>query len=172
MVSCVIIYSFGLSEVSNSGFTGSKLFSKAGEYDVYCVLPSGRTVYRWDAAAHLLSPYVSYDYGDANYQGDATQAGAVGALDVMPCEFFKVGLSLINSFLYADKRYYACSSPDMAVQKTGIVVDSNGKIPFFPRWQIGDTLIGSCSYEEMDDMSEGEEERYGNMLLLFTLKNE
>lgn len=167
-----IVDSFGASEVSNSGFAGSKLFSKSGEDDVYCVLPSGRTVYRWDAAAHLLSPYVSYDYGDANYQGDATQAGAVGALDVMPCEFFKVGSSLINSFLYADKRYYACSSPDMAVQKTGMVVDSNGKIPFFPRWQIGDTLIGSCSYEEMDDMSEGEEERYGNMLLLFTLKNE
>lgn len=34
-----IVDSFGASEVSNSGFTGSKLFSKSGEDDVYCVLP-------------------------------------------------------------------------------------------------------------------------------------
>ena len=68
------------------------------------------------------------------------------------CEhFFVCGESFIFSFLKDMERYYCFYKPSEGVRKVGRVKFENDGLPFFPRWQQGETLVGCCYYEDIKD---------------------
>ena len=84
----------------------------------------------------------------------------------IPTHCFVGEESILCSFLYNDKRYYALSLPGKAI-KTGQIIPQQPS-PFFPQWQIGDMTIGTYSGDfSSDDSSDST----GEMLLLFGLNS-
>ena len=152
-------------------YTGAKVFSTDQKGAVFCVLPFDRTVYYWEEAFRELRPFVAFDFGQKNLpeDADAGQTDAATQSDyAVTSEFFHFDSLLVNSFLYANKRYYGFAPDGGTICRAGMMVDSHGGKPFFPRWQMGNVLVASYSYDEADEVeSKG---KYGNVLLLFRLK--
>lgn len=153
-------------------YTGAKVFSTDQEGTVFCVLPFDRTVYYWEGDSRELRPFVTFDFRQKNLPEDA----GAGQTDVatqsdyaVTSEFFHVDSLLVNSFLYANKRYYGFAPDGGTVCRAGMMVDSHSGKPFFPQWQMGNVLVASYSYDEADESDE--KGKYGNALLLFTLKS-
>lgn len=165
--------SYGKSEVSNTMLSGSNLFFKDNIGNIYCVLPSERVVYQWDESNHQLLSYMNYDFGNYNYLGDATVSTAMNGNYAIPSEFFKIDSLSIRSFLFSENRYYDFNSSSWSSPQTGLVEDKQGNIPFYPRWQAGDMLIGTYSPNEIEDTLNTEKDFVnGERLILFTLKQE
>lgn len=163
--------SFGSTEMSpKKMYSGAKIFSTDPSGNVYCALPFEQTVYRWNEDLHELCPFVAFDFGARNLSEDIKQEGTDLLSDnVVTNEFFRIDTLLVNSFLYKTKRYYGFSSIGSGECQAGTVVDMREEKPFFPRWQIGNILVASFSYDEIGEQEA--KEKYGNALLMFKLKN-
>lgn len=146
--------------------TGNKTFSKDGLRTIYCTLPFDRCVYRWNETSQNLEAFLQLDFSGKNLPEEShpERINMLRSPYVIPGHFFHSDEAFIHSYVYKGERYYTFISEDFSKQKTGVVMDCDGKIPFFPRWQSGNWLIGSYSYDETDG-----EEKYGNVLVLFSL---
>lgn len=164
--------SFGPAEMKPERmYTGAKVFSVNQAGGVYCVLPFERTVYHWEESSRELCPFVTFDFGRKNLpeDADAEQTDVTSQSEyVVTSEFFYIDSLQVNSFLYANKRYYGFSTAGDSVCQAGMMVDNHEGKPFFPQWQMGNVLVSSYSYDEADESDE--KGKYGNALLLFTLK--
>lgn len=152
-------------------YMSRNIFSTDKAGNVYCALPFEQTIYHWNEDLHELCPFVAFDFGEKNLTKDKVlKQHTIDFLSshIITNEFFRVDTLLVNSFLYKDKRYYGFSSINCTTCQAGMVIDSREGKPFFPRWQIGNILLASYSYDEMDEQSV--KGHYGNSLLLFKLK--
>jgi len=80
------------------------------------------------------------------------------------------------SFLEKNTRYYTLFSSGREIIYTGRIKDSQTLPPFFPRWQCGNRLIGTCRGEYLEKYLKAkgqqlpETESDKNYLLFYALK--
>ena len=161
--------SFGASEIKQrSTYATEKIFCKDGANRVYCTLPLDRTVYHWNADKETLQPVAAYDYGSNNLPDNANAEQTEDARSeyAIMCEFFCVDQTLVSSFLHGGKRYYNFLLPDSVPLQVGTIKRKPNQLPFFPRWQLGNMLVGSYVRDDTENPSA----ESGDALLLFTLK--
>jgi hypothetical protein len=63
--------------------------------------------------------------------------------------FFVWGDGYIMGVLKDSEHYYCFYNPSEGKQRAGKVRDEKDGLPFFPRWQFGGTLLGSCLYVDI-----------------------
>lgn len=158
--------SFQVSHQNLPLTTGAKIFTSNARKDIFIQPPFSRTVYKWDAQKEKPIEYIRLDFGNKNLP-EEINGEMTDPFDepyAIPTHCFVGEESILCSFLYNDKRYYALSQPGKAI-KTGQIIPRQ-TAPFFPQWQIGDMTIGTYSGDfSSDDSSDST----GEMLLLFGL---
>lgn len=145
----------------------AKVFNKDAEGNVYITPFFSRTTYLWNGQTEQPDTLVTADFGSSNLPDNYFEGNANPYEDryALPAHFFQTPQAQVHSFLYQGKRYYSFVYPDKVV--SGIVA-SESALPFFPQWQVGNCLVGSCASEELQ--SDPDSKKTGESLLLFTLK--
>jgi hypothetical protein len=65
--------------------------------------------------------------------------------------FFILENCLVFGFLKDMEHYYCFYEPSKGILKVGKVRDDKDGLPFFPRWQSGRSLVGTCLYGDIKE---------------------
>lgn len=152
------------------GMILGKSFVQDEKSDVYVTYPYSNQIYQWDNGKLLGSYYT--DYGKLNIPED-DQVKDLSCYDsdyIYNNNFFVTSSYFINGFLYADRIHYHFRENATGRSFCGIVEDEFDKIPFFPRWQYGNSLIGQCRWGEISSQNCESQEMDALTILFFTLK--
>lgn len=131
------------------GMIFGKNFIQDEKGDVYVSTPYSNQYYRWKN--NRLHAYYYTDFGDMNIPVDdkIEDLSYYDSDYIHNNNFFTTSSYFINAFLYADRIYYHFRENATGRSFCGIVEDDKNEIPFFPRWQYGNSLIGLCRWEEI-----------------------
>lgn len=66
--------------------------------------------------------------------------------------FFVLPNGFVHSFIYKSQRYYGFVDKMMGNKQFGVVTDEKNALPFFPRWQHKNSLIGTCYFESIKNI--------------------
>ena len=126
--------------------------------------PITQTIYRWNQDSETAEEYITFDFGSKNFPHDSElNVTRLGELPyAFPMYFFHIQESCLYSFLYQDQSYYYQKTS--TADKAGSI-SKQSSYPFFPRWQIGNKLIGTCPSEFLHL---GSEQEAGEVLLFFS----
>lgn len=85
--------------------------------------------------------------------------------------FFVLPKVIVVSFIYKSKRYYGFVDKTMENGQFGIVNDKQNDLPFFPRWQYKNSLIGTCDAESIkNSIKQDSLDDETSVLLFYTFK--
>lgn len=161
-----ILDSYQLDDLKNAVSTGSKIFTQDAQGKIFVATPFSKVIYAWNESLTKFEEYLTFHFASQNIPTDI-ELDKVNIFEkpyAIPCQFFHIKNSYLRSFLYQGKRYHCLKSASN--QKTGTVPEDS-TYPFFPQWQIGDCLIGTCSKELLSSES-GDE--IGEVLLFYSLQ--
>ena len=131
----------------NSVLGGGKTFFKNEESDVFVFESYSDIVYKWDNDS--LQPVCRMDFGKWGIPSNMSRYNI--NLFEEPYAFsgnvFMLSDMFIPSFFYKSRRYYGFIPLSGGESVFGIVKDKCYGIPFFPKWQYGNELIGVCLRE-------------------------
>jgi hypothetical protein len=137
--------------ISTSGFIEftSKHFTSANNGNIYFIESMTNKLFCINnEMSHTI------DFGKDNIPADF-DINNMKLVDDMPyaflVDFFSLNDYNIISFFKEKKRYYSFLELSTEKQQTGIVRDRKYGIPFFPRWKLNNTLIGTCNYHDMEE---------------------
>lgn len=160
-----VLESFQVNHRQLSVMTGGKIFTRNVREDVFMLPPFSHTVYRWNRQKKQPEEYIRLDFGNKNLP-EEMHGENLNPLEepyALPTHCFVGKERVLCSFLYGKQRYYTLSAPGGEV-RTGVAV-SPSQVPFFPQWQVGDILAGTCS-------TQGNTGQDGEVLLLFDLNGQ
>ena len=160
-----ILDSYQLDDLKNAVSTGAKIFTQDTQGKIFVAIPFSRVIYTWDESLTRLEEHLTFHFAFQNIPTDI-ELDKVNIFEkpyAIPCQFFHIKNSYLRSFIYKGKRYHCLKSTSN--QKIGTVPEDS-TYPFFPQWQIGDCLIGTCSRELLSPESSDE---IGEVLLLYSL---
>lgn len=152
------------------GMTLGKNFVQDENGDVYVSTPYSNQIYRWNNGS--LHGYCYTDYGKFNIpEDDEIEDLSYYDTDYIHNNiFFVTSTYFINGFLYADRIHYHIRENVTGHSFCGIVEDEENGLPFFPRWQYGNNLIGQCRWEELSLQDSEFQGMDALTILFFTLK--
>lgn len=123
------------------------------------VRPFSNHVYKMIPGEKLQSLY-RIDFGVNTIPERGTNAIDLSRTNFIYIEdFFDLGQYKVVSFFGKEKRYYCIFTPEREVLYAGRVRDSETHLPFFPRWQYRNKLIGTCRGEYVKDYMEGKQDK-------------
>lgn len=120
--------------------TGSKIFVRDSQGEVFFNPPFSNDIYRWTGNEPELAFHT--DYGSWGHQGEAKASSEIGLSDdvsnsmfLMPEDYFMVNYYVERMPHFA---FYNIETEDLTECK----VDTTACIPFFPRWQYKGDMFG------------------------------
>lgn len=155
------------------GMTLGKNFVRRKDGTVFISTPYSNQIYYWDK--ERLCEYCYTDFGNLNVPQD----GGVDDLSFYDSDyihnnnFFVTSSYVINAFLYDNRMYYHFRENSTGKSYCGLMTDDDSGVPFFPRWQHEDYLIGLCRFDELPEMPKmktGQDIREGMSVLIFKMK--
>jgi hypothetical protein len=141
---------FSNTQNDTGEYTGGagKCFMKTAEGNVLFSEAYSNRIYMIDKTGCSLS--CQMDFMNDSPPSDANHIPNLLELSYALCDhFFVWGEGYIIGILKDWEHYYCFYKPAGDEQKTGKVRDGKDGLPFFPRWQSGETLVGSCLYGEI-----------------------
>lgn len=155
------------------GMTLGKNFLKGKDGVTYLTIPYSNQLYCWEN--ENLLEYCYTDYGKLNIPDD-DEVRDLSFYDsdyIHNNNFFVTSSYLINAFLYKDRVHYHFKKNDTGHSYCGIVKDELNGLPFFPRWQYEDSLIGLCRLEDVcQESNETEDDMESLVALFFKIKKD
>lgn len=134
------------------GLTGQMISWNGKEGQISLVRPFSNCIYRLIPEKEFQLLY-KIDFGHntiPDYVGnehiDFSRSNYIYIEDFFDLEQYKM-----ISFFEQDKRFYCVFSPEKEVLYAGEIKDSKTSLPFFPRWQYGNKLIGTCRGEYLKE---------------------
>lgn len=123
---------------------GGKTFLKNGESDVFVFEFYEDVVYKWEHDS--LQSVCRMDFGKWGIPSgiDRYSVNLYEEPYAFAGNIFMLPDMFIPSFFYKSRRYYGFIPLSGRKSMFGIVKDKRYGIPFFPRWQHGNELIGIC----------------------------
>ena len=161
-----IIDSYQLDNFKNGLSAGAKIFTQDAQGKIFVTTTFSRVIYGWNESLTRLEKLKTFDFASYNIPSDmeVERVNIFQKPYAIPSQFFHIKNAHLRSFIYRSKRYYCLKST--SDQKIG-TIRGESAYPFFPRWQIGDCLIGTCSE---DFFSSESSEEAGEVLLFYSLK--
>ena len=131
----------------------TSFFTKDSNGQIFISDPLSRTLYKWDGQA----PVCIYSMV---FNGKETDAGSDDNADdgIEPAECFVLPGGVLSSFVFSGKRYYSFFDRRDGVSQNGRYVQA--RIPFFPRWQYGNSLIGVRPTSRANDANSADSSEY------------
>lgn len=159
-----IIDSYSINIFHSQMSLGAKIFCQDDQGNIFINPPITQTIYRWNPDSETAEEYITFDFGSKNFPHDSElNVTRLGELPyAFPMYFFHIQESCLYSFLYQDQSYYYQKTS--TADKAGSI-SKQSSYPFFPRWQIGNKLIGTCPSEFLHL---GSEQEAGEVLLFFS----
>lgn len=156
------------------GMTLGKNFVKDVQNEIFVTIPYSNQIYRWEQEE--LHSFCYTDFGGLNIP-DEERVEDLSLYDMDYLHnnnFFVTSSYFINAFLYDNKMHYHFKEHATGQVYSGRMVDEMSGLPFFPRWQYKNSLIGICRLEELSEdtkirMKVGNEEE-GLVALFFVMK--
>ena len=131
----------------NNVLGGGKVFVKNKELEVFAFESYDDIVYKWNNDS--LQPILRMDFGEMGIPAGMKNDNLNYFEEpyAFAGNIFMLSDMFIPSFFYKSKRYYGFIPLSQGESEFGLVKDNSYDIPFFPRWQYGDELIGICTQE-------------------------
>ena len=159
------------------GTTGQMFTWNESTKQSFLVRPFSNQIYEFTPAGKLQLSF-EIDFGNK------TIPDRIGEKDFNPGrspfiyieDFFDFNHFKMMSFLEKNTRYYTLFSSGREIIYAGRIKDSQTLPPFFPRWQCGNRLIGTCRGEYLEKYLKAkgqqlpETESDKNYLLFYALK--
>lgn len=152
------------------GMIFGKSFLKSANNDIYVGIPYSNQIYEWKD--ECLNEYCYTDFGKLNIP----QEDREGDLSYYDSEylhnnnFFVMPSFFINAFLYDNKMHYHFKEHATAKKYAGVMVNDINGLPFFPRWQYKNYLIGLCRLGELPASDNWKADYEGVAALFFKMK--
>lgn len=154
------------------GMTVGKNFIQQSEDSVFVTIPYSNQIYRWNG--NMLYGLYYTDFGHLNIPEDMRMKDLSFYDDdyIHNNNFFVTNSFFINAFPYENKMHYHIQEKVTGNSYCGIMRDEKNGLPFFPRWQYKDYLIGVCRLEELTEVSKKQigEVEDGLAVLFFKVK--
>ncbi|MCD8235498.1 MAG: 6-bladed beta-propeller [Prevotellaceae bacterium] len=141
--------SFAASDILLDSTLGSKSFTRNKKGEIYLKNPFEDDIYRWNK--ELLKPELAYriDYSSHGISQTLKKGSDILFSDKYHTDtFFASENGIFFSYINADSRFYASYNNRKDRMNAGAVSPSPDNIPFYPRWQHGDLLVGIMPCEE------------------------
>ena len=131
----------------NNVLSGGKVFVKNREHEVFAFESYDDIVYKWDNDS--LQPILRMDFGEMGIPAGMKNDNLNYFEEpyAFAGNIFMLSDMFIPSFFYKSKRYYGFIPFLSRESMFGTVKERSYGIPFFPRWQHEDELIGVCIRE-------------------------
>lgn len=145
-------YSFAASDIVADCTPGNKSFIRNKKGEIYLKNPFENDIYRWNE--ELLKPELAYriDYGSNGISQTLKKGSDILFSDKYRTDtFFASENDMFFSYINADSRFYASYNiRENHVNAGAANLSPDNNIPFYPRWQHGDLLVGIMPYEEIN----------------------
>lgn len=151
------------------GMTFGKSIMMSGDHNVYINIPYSNQIYEW--RNEYLYGYCYTDFGKFNIpqENRSGDMSFYGSDYIYNNNFFVTSSYFINAFLYNDRLYYHFKEFKSSELCSGIVKNDINELPFFPRWQFKDYLIGLCRMDELSTVESINTEKAGLYALFFKM---
>lgn len=135
----------------SGGYTGGlgKYFSKDMDNNIYVSESYSNEIYSWKKDSISLAYTINFSGSNIPLGMKTSEIDMFKEAYAFNCNLFFFPNTIVTSFFYKSNRYYNFLSKSTGKQKTGIIMDKNDEIPFFPQWQYKDKLVGTCQYEHV-----------------------
>lgn len=152
------------------GMTFGKNFISSLDENVYVNIPYSNQIYEWKDES--LCSYCYTDFGKFNIpqENRAVDMSFYGSDYIYNNNFFVTSSYFINAFLYNDRLHYHFKEFKTGELYSGIMKNDISELPFFPRWQYKDCLIGLCRMDELSTVDNVNTENVGLYALFFKMK--
>lgn len=156
------------------GLTMGKTFVKHQPDEIYIGVPYSNQIYLW--TEEELQNYYYTDFGSYNIPvEEKIEDLSLYDFDyIHNNNFFVTSSYFINAFSFEGKMYYHFKEHFTGKSYCGTIKNSKDGLPFFPRWQYGNLLIGLCPIEYIPDtykkQLEQNSSQEGTVALLFKMK--
>ena len=152
------------------GMTFGKSILMSGDNNVYINIPYSNQIYEWKDES--LCGYCYIDFGKFNIPQESrtVDMSFYGSDYIYNNNFFVTSSYFINAFLYNDRLYYHLKKLETDELCSGIMKNDISELPFFPRWQYKDCLIGLCRMDELSTVDNVNTEKVGLYALFFKMK--
>lgn len=142
-----ILNSFVTSQKQGS-YTGGSSFIRDVNNEVYAMEPYSNKIYHWTGCD--FEDFFQTDFLNFNIPNKITHPMSYYEdHHAYNANFFVTSTHFINSFLYKSNRYYHFFNLSSKKYQVGEINNDENLIPFFPRWQHNDYLIGVCQVENL-----------------------
>lgn len=141
--------SFVASDILFDSVSQSENFVRNKKGEIYFKSPFENDIYRWNE--ELLQPELAYriNYGDNGISQMVKMGSEILFSDKYHTDtFFSTENNVFFSYINLDSRFYASYDVKEKRVTAGAVKPSSGNIPFYPRWQHEDLLVGIMPCEE------------------------
>lgn len=132
-----------IPEVTTNTLMTTNYFSVNNDGRIFMYEATAYTIYEWKDGNVIPIYTLSFDKdtftGATNYKQNSLDIN-----EVLTAENFVTSNYILSSFINDNNRFYNLYDTKSKRNKNGMV-DTTSQIPFFPRWQSGNTLIGSMT---------------------------
>lgn len=153
------------------GMVFGKSLLMSGNDNVYINIPYSNQIYEWrndSLYGYCYTDFGKFNIPQENRPGDMS---FYGSDYIYNNNYFITSSYFINAFLYNDRLVYHFKELKSGESCSGIVKNNINELPFFPRWQFKDCLIGLCRMEELATEDNVNTEKTGLYALFFKMKN-
>lgn len=149
-----------------------KIFSSSKQGDVLVSLSYDNILYEWNDDA--IKPILKINFKDLDVPTDVDIESYFDGPYAFVSNSFSNASYIVTSFFYKHKRYYSVIDKKLDKVDSGVIYNAESKLPFFPQWQVGNVLIGTCDFiESQEFLGDAGDIAWNNnpVLLMYSFKN-
>lgn len=139
-----------VSEIVLDDAPAGNCFIRNEENEIFLKSPFGNDIYKWDEES--LEPTLVYtiDYHEHGISRDQKEGSAIVFSDKYHTDtFFASAKTIAFSYINMESRFYGSYDIQDKHINMGTANSPSDSIPFYPRWQTGNYLVGITSCEDM-----------------------
>ena len=126
---------------------GANYFFKGNNERIFVISPFSDEIYEWNKGT--LTPLYAYDFGKYRIPDKVTNSDdIIGNGYCFNNNLFIIEDKLMTSFIFDNSSYYTVMDETRNVSHIWKSTENQDSIPFCPRWQAGNILIGVERLEE------------------------